>query len=207
MKKDLLVLTADKDAYEFLAALFLRIPKIEKIPPFSFDLIRHPRRDPGTAIECHEYIRPFIHGYDHAMVVFDHEGSGKETIPNSELTKEIENKLANNGWRDRCKCIVFEPELESWLWVNRSQLHALLEWSEEVDIYDWLTAKKFILNPRKKPVRPKEAFECLLKFKNIPKSSSLYHKISSIASYKKCTDANFEEMLNTLRQWFRLQAP
>jgi len=203
MKKDLIALTADKDAHEFLLALFNRIPKIEKISSFSFDLVRHPRRDPGTAIECHEYLRPFIKNYNYCLVVFDHEGSGRENVSNALLTKDIENRLADNGWRDRCKCIVFEPELESWLWVNKNLLHSLLEWDEAIDIYDWLIAKDFKLKPQKKPIRPKEAFEELLKFKNIPKSSSLYSRISSTASYKKCTDTNFAEMLATFKQWFR----
>ena len=198
--KDLLLLTADQDAEFTARPLLEKIPRVEHIPTFEFDIIRHPHRDPGVATQAVEYVRPYISDYRFLMIIFDYEGSGKEASP-AAVEQEMENALNRNGWQDRSACILFNPELESWLWVNRTHLHDILEWKHRESIDEWLQAKGFLFNENK-PIRPKEAFETALKRQNIPRSSALYSKLAQKASYRLCTDPSFEKFITTIKIWF-----
>ncbi len=198
--KDILVLTADKRAELMLKTLMDRLAKSEKIREFDFDVIAHPRRDPGVANQSVEYVRPYIKDYRFLLVLFDHEGSGKEKKAKLDLELQIEKELDNNGWQDRNACILFEPELESWLWVNKVHLHQVMDWEHQEDVYQWIKTKGFsFINS--KPVRPKEAFYSALKFQDIPRSPSLYVTIARQADYKNCIDPSFQKFINTIRTW------
>ncbi len=198
--KDILVLTADKDAELMLKALLDRLPRSEKIREFNFDIITHPKRDPGVVNQSVEYVRPYIKDYRFLLVFFDHEGSGKEKKAKLELELQIEKELDSNGWQDRNACIILEPELESWLWVNKTHLHQIMDWEHQEDVYQWIKTKGFsCINS--KPVRPKEAFESALKYQKIPRSSSLYVTLAEKADYLDCIDTSFTKFINTIRNW------
>jgi hypothetical protein len=201
--KDLLLLTADKDAEFTLKSLINKIIIVENINQISFDIITHPQRDPGVAKQTIEYIRPYITDYRFVIILYDHEGSGKESIEKAELESSMENDLANNGWREKNTCILFEPELESWLWVNKQHLHSLVDWQNDQDIYQWINKNGFdSINNSNKPTRPKEAFEAVLKHQKIPRSSSLYSKLAETASYQNCIDDSFDKFIKKIREWF-----
>jgi hypothetical protein len=200
--KDILVLTADKNAELMLKAFMDRLTESEKIRKFDFDIITHPKRDPGVANQSVDFVRPYIKDYRFLLVLFDHEGSGKERESKSELELQIEKALHNNGWQDRNVCILFEPELESWLWVNKAHLHRIMDWEHKNDIYQWIEAKGFLLK-NSKPVRPKEAFESALKFQKIPRSASLYSALAQQADYRDCIDPSFQKFIHTIRNWIR----
>jgi hypothetical protein len=203
--KDLLVLVADQDAEFIIKTLLFRIPLVENIMPIAFDIIRHPQRDPGVAGKAIDFVRPYINDYRFLLVIFDYEGSGKESLSVNNLESEIENLLRQNGWQERSVCIVIEPELETWLWVNEIHLHNIIDWDHETGVYAWLAENnfKFYTNTTK-PERPKEAFETILRKQRIPRSSSLYSKLAQQASYRQCTDSSFEKLITTFRNWFRV---
>lgn len=200
--KDILVLTADKNAELMLKALMSRLPKSEKIREFDFDVHTHTKRDPGVANQSVEYVRPYIQDYRFLLVLFDHEGSGKEKQAKLELESQIEKELDNNGWQDRNACILFEPELESWLWVNKAHLHQVMDWENKEDIYQWIKRNGFSF-VNSKPDRPKEAFESALKFQKIPRSSSLYVALAKQADYQDCIDPSFQKFIHTIRNWIQ----
>lgn len=201
--KDLLVLTADQDAEFLLKTLLSRIPMVEDFPAITFDIIRHPQRDPGVAGKAIDFVRPYINDYRFVLIVFDHEGSGREFQSRESLESEIETLLAQNGWQKRSVCIVIEPEIETWLWVNKTHFHNITDWNYEAGVYTWLAENDFqFLTNSTKPERPKEAFEAILRKQRIPRSSSLYSKLAQQASYRQCTDTSFEKFIKTIKNWF-----
>jgi hypothetical protein len=203
--KDLLVLCADQDAEFALRSLITRIPYAESLSPISFDTIRHPQRDSGVANNAVEFVRPYIQDYRFLLVIFDHEGCGQECKGRSMLETDMERSFNVNGWRDRNACVLFEPELESWLWVNSVHLHNITDWDHEHDIYTWIRNKGFEFHPDfNKPIRPKEAFEAALRNKCIPRSSSLYSKLVQNAGYSQCVDPSFDKFLRTIKSWFTI---
>ncbi len=113
--KDLIVLTADKNTEFLIKGLLPRMPKIEEIKDFKFDIFSHPYKDPGTFKGAHDFLRPFINDYSYSLVVFDHDGCGSESKSREELEKEVESRLDANGWKDRNGVAVIDPELENWV--------------------------------------------------------------------------------------------
>lgn len=208
MKKDLLVLVADKDA-EFALKTLLKnkIPTVEKLREFTFDVISHPQKDSGVYNHVVGFVRPFINKYDYLAVSLDYEGCGHECDTAEKIEQSIEQKLSDNGWDGRNFCVVFEPELESWLWVNQAHLSHLLDWKEGGDIYQWIQENNFefqCLNSNK-PVRPKEVFHALLRKQDIPPSSSLFEKVAGWASYKSCQERSFKKFITKIREWFYVE--
>ena len=110
--KDLFVLAADADAHRVLEAI-LKTPARLGIRPVTFEIERHPEHDPGCRRKSTEYLRPFLRRFRHALVVFDRDGCGS-TQTRRELQNEITADLAVNGWQDRARAIVIDPELEIW---------------------------------------------------------------------------------------------
>jgi hypothetical protein len=57
-KRDLLVLTADKDAHLGLGALLNRQSALGT-RPFTFECVPHPKHDSGVFVSAHHFLRPF----------------------------------------------------------------------------------------------------------------------------------------------------
>jgi hypothetical protein len=80
MKKNLIVLVADKDMEFCLKGLFPRLPQVWNIKDFSYEIFTEPMHDSGCRTQSHEFLRMFAQDYDYCMVIFDYEGSGGEKI-------------------------------------------------------------------------------------------------------------------------------
>jgi hypothetical protein len=74
--KPLIVLTADHNALFGLTALLRRADELG-IHPIDFDAYPHPNRDNGVRRRADVFLRSFLQ-WEHALVVFDREGSGSE---------------------------------------------------------------------------------------------------------------------------------
>lgn len=202
--KDLLVLTADQDACLAIQAIINKIPVIEKISNINFNIFKHPHRDAGVLNHAIEFVRPYLNDYRYILVMFDYEGCGHESKQKNIIESEMEKKLSENGWDGRNACIIFKPELEIWLWVNRKHILNLIDWKESNSIDSWLKSKGFLLNEQtQKPERPKEAFASLLKQQKIPRSSSIFVKLAEQASYQQCLDPSFIKFISVIRKWFK----
>ena len=199
--KDLLVLTADKDAECLIKAFLDRIIKTDEVKKFTFHVLpHHPQRDPGVLNHSVDYVRPYLKEYKFLLVLFDHEGCGKESASRDKIETQIEKTLDANGWKNRNACVVLEPEIESWLWVNAAHLHDITDWSDKLSVYGWLKKKGFLFKPDgQKPEQPKEAFECILKKQRIPYSSSLFAELAGKASYISCSDPAFSKFIDIIR--------
>jgi hypothetical protein len=94
--KELLILTADKNAEYTVRSVAERVKAVERIS-FSYDIITHPRQDAGVCKYSVEYVRPFIKSHERLLAMFDYEGCGREGIPRMEIEDSVEKALSNNG--------------------------------------------------------------------------------------------------------------
>ncbi len=65
-----------------------------------------------------------------------------------------------------------------------------------------LQTRGFSFDVHGKPARPKEAMEALVRCCNLPRSASLYEKITSRISLRRCADPAFLRLRAVLRTWF-----
>jgi hypothetical protein len=198
--KPLIVLTADHNALFGLTALLRRADELG-IHPIDFDAYPHPNRDNGVRRRADVFLRSFLQ-WEHALVVFDREGSGSEDAAEV-VESEVESRLNANGWQDRCAVVAIEPELESWVWDSTLQADQVLGWpGGEIGLRDWLQSHSFLQPGQMKPPRPKEAFEAALRERKIRRSSALYGTLASTMRTRRCTDRAFCRMAAALKRWF-----
>ncbi len=201
-KKDLVCLVADKNIEHAIRALLSR-PQSFEIREISFDIYVHPESDPACSRRAHDFLRPFMNRYEHALVVFDREGSGQEHLSRKDLEENLENLLAGAGWNTRAAALAIDPELEVWIWSRSPHVVTTLGWvGRDPDLMSWLTQKGFLAENEIKPERPKEALEKALRLVRKPRSSSIYFQLAQRISFRSCTDGSFSKLKLCLARWF-----
>jgi hypothetical protein len=202
-RRDLGVLVADKNM-EFSMRGILQRPQALGITQISYDIYPHIERDPGCLQRGHDFLRPFVDEFRHALVILDHHGCGAEHLNREELEKDIELRLSSSGWGDRATAIVIDPELENWLWSDSPEVDAALGWKGKPNpLRNWIRDQGFFEKDSLKPLSPKEAVESALKKVYIPRSSAIYRQIAGNVSFKRCTDPAFLKLKEKLIQWFK----
>ncbi|MCS6973271.1 MAG: hypothetical protein N2044_05770 [Cyclobacteriaceae bacterium] len=203
--KDLIVAVADSYQEEVIKALLPRLSLTHNISTIDFDIIRNPGHDSGSYNNSHNLLRLFVNQYSFCMVILDYEGSGIESKKSrEEAERDVEYKLTLNGWEDRCCCIVIEPELENWMWINSPHVEDAIGWdNQKKSLYNWAREKGFMPRNGSKPLRPKETLERALRSTRTAKSASIYKRIAQQASYKDCSDLAFLKLTRTLENWFK----
>lgn len=200
--KDLVVLVADKNMEHALKGLLNRPPALG-IRSLSFDLFVHPRHDPGCLNEAHNFLRSFVQSYNHALVVFDHQGCGQEQIDPEMLSAQVRQRLAGSGWNERAEVIVLVPELEVWVWSPSPHVEACLGWSgHHPSLHEWLTETGHRRPGAPKPDRPKEAMEAALRQVRRPRSSSIYLELAQKVSLSGHSEPAFLRLVGALQRWF-----
>jgi hypothetical protein len=107
---DLIALLPGKDERETLDGLLSKRGSSLGIPKISYQILVHPRRDPGCFYEAQDILQPFFRRAAHALVIFDHEGSGQEDRKASDLALDLRSRLLKSGWEDRAEVIVIESQ-------------------------------------------------------------------------------------------------
>ncbi|MFQ5734022.1 MAG: hypothetical protein ACE5KM_18950, partial [Planctomycetaceae bacterium] len=102
---DLVVLVADRDMEATLDGLLGRYQALN-IRPIDFHVFRHPGHDSGCRSQGVDFLRSFCRKYQHAILIFDREGSGRDADPPDTIEVDIELNLKRNGWDDRAMTIV-----------------------------------------------------------------------------------------------------
>lgn len=201
---ELVVLVADKNM-RFAVEGFLenrRLPARE----ISAHVLIHPKRDPGTFRQCHEFLRSRQRIAAHALVVFDRHGCGSEKS-RVDLEGEVEVRMAQNGWEGRSAAVVIDPELEAWVWAGYSQIEQALGWScGHEGLEDWLIRTGYLHEAGSKPQRPKEALESVLYLLKKRRTAALYSELAKAMDFKRCTDPAFAKLRTVLAAWFPRQA-
>ena len=200
--KDLVVAAADRNI-EFALRGLLSRHKALGIRQVAADIFVLPGRDPECALKGVSFLGPFSTQYAHALLVFDHEGSGKESEDPQVLEQSLKAGLAASGWSDRAEAIVLVPELESWVWSDSPHVDSVVGWKRDpMSLREWLAANGLLEAGRVKPERPKEAFEAALAKAGTPRSSSLYRALAESVSVNRCTDPAFANLRAVLVKWF-----
>lgn len=200
--RDLVVLVADKNMEEAVRGLLSRAIAFGIRQP-DFEILRHPATDSGCLGDAHSFLRASSGRYEHALVMLDRDGCGKDTLPRTELELEIEQRLFCNGWNDRAAAIVIEPELEIWIWSNSPVVDTAVGWPiGDVRLRDALVDAGFLLDGATKPADPKGAMEYALGKSKIPRSSAIYGRIAQKTSFRRCEDPSFLKFKETLQSWF-----
>lgn len=197
---DLLLLVPDKNTQFALKGALTRHDALG-IRPIEFDFLVHSGRDGGVRSSGATLAALKRNQFKHLLMIFDHEGSGAESKPASELTLELEKQL-DRHWGTDAHVIVIEPEVDVWMWGSDNVLSQLLKWNDFAGIREWLQAKGYEMDGNDKPLRPKEALEEVLMRLKEPRSSSLYEKIAQRLSLPRCKDPAFVRMHKILQNWF-----
>lgn len=202
--KDLIVLAADKNMEHALRGLLQR-PQALGIRSVEAEIFVHPRHDPGCLNEAHAFLRPFAGSHRHALVLFDHEGCGREHTAPGELANEVRKRLETNGWTGQAEVVVLTPELEVWVWSDSPHVAECLGWAgRQPPLRDWLAATGQWPVGQAKPTDPKRAMEATLREARKPRSSAIYLDLASKASLHGHSETAFLHFQQTLRKWFSI---
>ena len=201
----LVALVADRDIEETLAKLFRR-PESLGARPFPFDLRRHPDRDAGCRVDAANVLRQFLRSYRHALVVFDQEGCGS-TLSREEIEGGVESELSRNGWGDRARAVVIDPELEAWVWSGSPVVATALGWEKrDEELRSWLGRRGFWKSGHIKPSNPKAAMKEVLqgapRATRRRRSARIFGDIAAGVPVEGCEDPAFGKLKATLREWF-----
>ena len=201
MPTDLVLLVADKNIEYGLRGLLSR-PQALGIRSVRSQIHVHPQRDPACAQKPHEFLRQFAADYSHALVVFDHQGCGRENRHPIQLEEDVRHLLYANGWEGRASAIVIDPELEAWVFSASPIVEKSLAWPGTTPLRQWLLSKGLWSQDRAKPADPKTALETALASLRRPRSSAIYEDLGRMIDFDECQDAAFNRLRNVLRQWF-----
>jgi len=203
-KRDLVVLLADLDAENAIKTLISARCESLRIRSMTFDTYRHQMRDSGCCGGSGAFLRSFSHSHAHAMVVFDKHGSGKDQLSAEEIEKAVEHDLTRNGWaQEHVACVVFEPELESWVWADSNHVADALGFGPNpTDLRKYLLKEGMITKKETKPLDPKAAVESCRQHARIRRSARFFSKLAERVSLSSCVDPAFEKFKSTLQRWF-----
>lgn len=198
--RDLFVLTADADMSATMQGLLRRATDLG-IRSIDFTVERHLNRDPGCRLRASHWLRPHIQDYSYALVLLDRHGCGSPAS-REQIQADVEQDLRRNGWLDRSKAIVIDPELEAWVWSSTNSAATVLGWNAHVELRRWLATRGFWPPRTAKPPAPKNAMKSVLEFKRIRNSSTIFEDLASAVELDMCVDPAFSELKETLSTWF-----
>ena len=200
--QDLIVVAADLDAKQSIVQLLQR-PQSLGIRPIQFVVDRYVKRDSGCCRTSHEYLRPFARQFEYAMVVFDRDGSGRESQTRDEIESSVEQELATNGWRDRSAAIVIVPELEAWVWSDSPEVAKALGWQGHIpSLHHWLEESGHVTPETPKPIDPKKVMHDALREVNKNPSPAISSTLAKNVGTVRCIDPAFLKFKTALQRWF-----
>jgi hypothetical protein len=198
--KDLVVMVADKNAQFALQGALNRHESLG-IRPIQFEFRLHPGRDGGVRKNGPEMLALERSRFSHGLLVMDFEGCGTSFSNATELEGDLDARLQTH-WHDRAKSIVIEPEVDVWVWGSDNVLRESFQWEGTQRIRDWLRDQGYHFSEQEKPERPKEAFETILRYCRLPRSSARYQEVTSRVSLLRCVDPAFQRLRSQLCRWF-----
>jgi hypothetical protein len=145
--------------------------------------------------------------FQFVVCLWDHKGSGREEEPASQAQGEVQNQLNRKTLKGCSKALVIDPEMEIWLWQDRTAIAKVLE-VEEIQIEKWLDdwqRKQCPAQIVQTLVRqfPKEALEEVIQRVDEKHDSALYGRIAAAANFKLWgREPSFRRLQRTLRRWF-----
>jgi len=210
-KRDLFVVVADLDAENAIRTLLTERQHslnvtldFNPLAPVQGDLLRFNGRDSGCYQKAVDLLRSPQNTHRHAMLCFDRLGCGAESKPREEIEAEIEGQLVNSGWpADSVAVIVFDPELEAWVWAQSPQTAIVLGWKDDPHGLRPYLEKQNLWNPQaSKPHDPKEAMARALRAKRQVGGARLFSELAGKVGLRSCQDPAFQKFRRKLAEWF-----
>lgn len=184
-------------------AQVLRRPESLGIRTIDPLLVSESRHDPACARIGVQQLGKYARDFDHAILMFDHEGSGRERESPEEIEASLDAEFRRSAWGDRARTIVVAPELEVWLWGGSPHVDEVIGWLGRLpSCRDWLAEEGWWPQDAPKPRRPKEAFRAALRKTRSKTHPRIMEEIARRASYRRCSDRAFLRLRDTLRTWF-----
>ena len=195
---------------ETLAELFSR-PESLGTNRFPYEIRRHPDRDSGCRVDAVNFLRQFLGRYHYALVLFDRHGCGSDS-PRQQIEGTVESALYRNGWENRSRVVVIDPELEEWVWSGSPAVSEALGWGPKYNkLQSWLAARGLWHDKAPKPDDPKSAMDKALE--SAPRttrrrrSARVFGEIAAGVSVERCQDPAFKKLRTTLQDWFPRVGP
>lgn len=201
---DLVVLVADVDAEWTMRTLLGQRTESLGIRHLKFEVVRHPGRDAGVLMRAVEFLRLYLRRARHAVVMLDHEGSGREDWSAAEIEDRLEADLRRNGWQHsvsegpRAVAIVLDPKLEVWVWHQLPRVAEVVGLTEE-RLAQMLSSTARLANG--KPQRPKETLQKALRTSGRPFSPSIFRELAEKVSLR-ASERAYDKLKTTLQTWF-----
>ena len=200
-KKDLVVLVPGNDDKAAVEGLLQRHASFG-IRQVAYTLYIHSDRDPGCRLRAHDFLRPFVNHFRHALVLFDREGCGREDLSREQLEQEVTTRLRQNGWQERAAVVVLDPELEVWVWSDSPEVARALRWQGFKQLREWLQNQNLWQAATPKPAKPKAAMEAALRHVRRPRSSAIFRRLAENVSVTRCADPAFGALREHLQKWY-----
>ncbi len=204
-EKDLIILVADRHMEHALQGL-LKEPNRLGTRPVEHEILIHPEHDPGCRQGAVEFLRPFLSSCRYALVAFDLDGcgSGADRLETQSL---VQDRLTKNGWANRSKVVVIDPELESWVWEPSRSVSEALGWGPNFQaLRNWLRDRELWPAHDAKPPDPKLAMDTAMRnahsARRPRRSAAIFGQIARRSHPRTCNDPALVEMRETLRSWF-----
>ena len=205
-QRDLHVLAADADMMQAMKGMLDR-PRNLNIRQIDYTIDRHVDRDAGCRTAAVAHLGSLLNSHQHAIVIFDKDGCGRESAGREDIQKDVELDLYRSGWDNRAKAIVIEPELETWVWRASPHVADALGWPSYTELRSWLADRGHWPSEAAKPPDPKGAMRAALREKRQRSSAALFGALAEKVSLRRCQCPAFTELLETLGGWFPSEHP
>ncbi|MCL2641325.1 MAG: hypothetical protein FWD53_10800 [Phycisphaerales bacterium] len=201
MKSDLAVIAADGGIERVIRGILNRPESLGIRPLQGVKYSAFRPLDHGAYSRGHELAAQYQNTHEHALLIFDFDWKGRPADDASEMTREVENKLAKI-WGDNGRCVIIEPELEIWIWSDSPHVAKALGWDEMPELRRWLEQQKLWEAGSPKPADPKKAYLRAIREKKIPPSNAIFNELAMNISFNRCQDRSFLRLKKVLRDWF-----
>ena len=200
---DLVVLVPDRNIEYAVRGILSRRESLG-IRAITVELHSHPEHDPGCFAKGPEFLLFAVKKTAHALVVFDHHGSGQDyTMDRAAMEVDVEQRLSAAGWEGRCAVVVIAPELEKWVWSASPHVDAALGWTGRTPrLRAWLQEHGHWAANEAKPSRPKDAVLAAIRAVGKSRTSRLYADLAGKVGFNQCTDEAFVKLRQVLHGWF-----
>lgn len=201
--KDLWILVADADIEATMHGLLTQRQAALGIRRIEFTITRHLRRDPGCRRQAVSTARGYVNDHNYALVMFDKVGSGDEGAERQRIQNDVERDLHHNGWENRSKAVVIDPELETWVWSTSAHVGKVLGWNEGTEaLRDWLREHHLWPDDEAKPPDPKSALRRAMRERHRRPTAATFKTLARKVGLRTCRDPAFREVRETLKGWF-----
>lgn len=153
-----------------------------------------------------EFLRELVDSANRFLVFLDFAWQRpREADSPARLRQDLEERLTRIGLeRERCRVLVFDPELEAWLFGDSPHVARVLGFGSPAEFRRLLQEANLWPSNKAKPPNPKRALEHALRLRKRPRSTAIYRAIARQVSLRpeRCRDPTFCEFAGTLRDWF-----